>query len=383
LEPFDYSPKIVHIAKVTGIYGMEKHLLTLLPRLNGQPYELNFLILIDPTRPVADYLSLLEHRGITIHPVAIRHDFDPFCFLAIVKHLQHIKPVLVHTHLMHGDLYGIAAARAVGIKAVISSKHNDDAFRRRQPIKMVNYMLNRKTTRIVAISDWIARFTHEVEGAAREKITTIYYGIEPAQAASNRQALRSSLEIGQEDIVLGIIARLVAQKGHRYLINAFAAAVKRNSRLRLLIVGSGELEQELKKQVRQLDLQEKVVFTGYRSDTDDLLNAMDIFSHPSLWEGFGLSVLEAMNMGKPVVASNVSALPELIEDGKTGFLVPPRDVKALSDALLKLADNSSLRHKMGMSAQQRCRTFFSVDRMVQETRALYTEVLRACTGLCQ
>jgi len=289
----------------------------------------------------------------------------------------------VHTHLLHGDLYGIAAARCAGIKTIISSKHNDDAFRLRQPLIMINYLLNRNTSRIIAISAWIARFTQTVEGVAREKIRTIYYGIEPAPAAADRHALRASLNMGSEDIVVGIIARLVEQKGHRYLIDAFAKAVTKNQKLRLLIVGSGTLEEELKKQVNQLGVQEKVIFTGYRSDTVDLLNVIDIFAHPSLWEGFGLSVLEAMNRGKPVVATRVSALPELIEDTVTGFLVPPRDVAALADALLKLADNPALQQQMGTSGQKRCRSFFSVDRMIQETRSLYAEVLASQTGLCQ
>ncbi len=375
--------KIVHIAKVTGVHGMEKHLLTLLPRLNGQPYEIVFLILIDPQHPVADYLESLKQQGIATHPVAIHHDIDPFCFWAVLKYLKQIKPILVHTHLMHGDLYGIAAARCAGIKAIVSSKHNDDAFRLRQPLKIINYMLNRNTSKIITISDWIARFTQNAEGAAREIIRTIYYGIEPAQTSSDRNALRASLNMGKEDIVVGIIARLVEQKGHRYLIDGFAKAVTENQKLRLLIVGSGELEGELKKRIKRENLQEKVIFTGYRSDTVDLLNAIDIFAHPSLWEGFGLSVLEAMNMGKPVVATNVSALPELVEDTVTGFLVPPRDASALADALLKLAANPSLRQQMGASGQQRCRSFFSVDRMVQETRSLYAEVLASQTGLCQ
>ena len=375
--------KIVHIAKVTGVHGMEKHLLTLLPWLNKQPHEIVFLILIDPQHPVADYFESLKQEGIATHPVAIHHDLDPFCFLAVVKYLKQIKPVLVHTHLMHGDLYGIAAARCAGINAIISSKHNDDAFRLRQPLKIINYVLNRNTSKIITISNWIARFTQNAEGAAREIIRTIYYGIEPAQTSSDRNALRASLNMGSEDIVVGIVARLVEQKGHRYLIDGFAKAVMENQKLRLLIVGSGELEGELKKRIKRENLQEKVIFSGYRSDTVDLLNAIDIFAHPSLWEGFGLSVLEAMNMGKPVVATNVSALPELVEDTVTGLLVPPRDTAALADALLKLAANPSLRQQMGASGQQRCRSFFSVDRMVQETRSLYAEVLASQTGLCQ
>ena len=136
--------------------------------------------------------------------------------------------------------------------------------------------------------------------------------------------MRAGLGIGSDETVLGIIARLVEQKGHRYLIEAFATAVQQNRKLRLLIVGSGALEDDLKARVRHCGLEKAVLFTGYRSDTVDLLGAIDIFVHPSLWEGFGLAVLEAMAMGKPVIATRVSALPELIEDTVSGFLVAPR-----------------------------------------------------------
>jgi glycosyltransferase involved in cell wall biosynthesis len=367
--------KIVHIAKVTGVHGMEKHLLTLLPGLNKQPHEIVFLLLTDPQHPVPDYLEALKQQGVITHPISIQHDIDPFCFWKILKYFKQIKPILVHTHLMHGDLYGIAAARCAGIKNIISSKHNDDTFRLRQPLKMINYVLNRNTAKIITISDWIARFTENEEGAAREKIRTIYYGIEPVQTSSDRTALRASLNMGSEDVVVGIIARLVEQKGHRYLIDAFAKAIMEKDRMRLLIVGSGVLEGELKTQVQRKNLEAQVLFTGYRSDTVALLNAIDIFAHPSLWEGFGLSVLEAMNMGKPVVATSVSALPELIKDTVTGFLVPPQDAAALSKALLKLASNPALRQQMGASGQKRCRKYFSVERMIQETRSLYAEVL--------
>ena len=127
-------------------------------------------------------------------------------------------------------------------------------------------------------------------------------------------------------------------------------------------------------------LETAVLFTGYRSDTADLLNAIDIFIHPSLWEGFGLSVLEAMAMGKPVIATRVSALPELIEDTVSGFLVEPKDPDALAAMITLLAGSLVLQKKIGEQARQRCREQFSVERMVETTRELYGDVLASSSG---
>lgn len=367
--------KIVHIAKVTGIHGMEKHLLTLLPCLNSPAYEITFLILADPRHPVADYCRLLAQRGILTHTIPIRRDADPASFFRIVRYLRTVRPALVHTHLIHGDLYGITAAKLAGIPCIISSKHNDDAFRQHGFLKAVNCALNRNISRVITISDWVREFTHRVERVPLEMMQTIYYGIDVPRPAAERAVVRAGLGVGSEETVLGIIARLVEQKGHRYLIEAFATAVQQNRKLRLLIVGSGALEDDLKARVRHCGLEKEVLFTGYRSDTVDLLGAIDIFVHPSLWEGFGLAVLEAMAMGKPVIATRVSALPELIEDTVSGFLVAPRNADALAEAIMRLAGDTLLQQRIGEQARQRCRREFSVERMSAATAALYGEVL--------
>jgi glycosyltransferase involved in cell wall biosynthesis len=381
LSASDKKKKIIHIAKVTGIHGMEHHLLTLLPRLNSPAHEITFLILTDPRHPVDDYCALLAQRGVMTHTITIRHDIDPVCFVRLVRYLRMSGPALVHTHLIHGDLYGIPASRLARIPRIISSKHNDDAFRQHGVLKLVNCALNRNVTRVISISEWIRMFTHRIERVPLEAIQTIYYGIETSQPPAERDAVRGQLGIGRDETVLGIIARLVEQKGHCYLIEAFAKALQQNRNLRLLIVGSGTLEDDLKDRAQKAGVSHKVIFTGYRPDTADLLSAIDIFVHPSLWEGFGLSVLEAMAMGKPVIATRVSALPELIEDAVSGFLVAPKDADALAVMITRLAGDTLLQQTIGEQARQRCRELFSVERMVEKTRALYGEVLALPSGM--
>lgn len=375
METAGSRKKIVHIAKVTGIHGMEKHLLTLLPQLNSTSWQIIFLLLIENHNPVSEYLALLEKNGIMVHTVTIRHDVDPICFWQIVLFLFKAKPSLVHTHLVHGDLYGIIAAKLAGIKHIVSTKHNDDDFRQRGFFKLVHHVLSTYTARIITISAWIRQFAHAVEKIPCEKMCTIYYGVAPPKVSRDRESLRAELGFRNGETVLGIVARLTEQKGHRYLIEAFARAITKNSRLRLLIVGSGELEDDLKRQVQNQYIEHLVTFTGYRSDIYEILNAIDIFIHPSLWEGFGLSVLEAMAVGKPVIATHISALPEIVEDTVTGLLVSPKNVDALADKILTLASNPLMIKQMGEKGRERCETHFSVERMVQATRTLYDEVL--------
>jgi len=366
--------RIVHIAKVTGVHGMENHLAALIPQL-GRRFDSCFIILTEPGLPVIDYQNLLKHRGVSVHNLIIRCDIDPLCLVSIVRLLKKLSPALVHTHLIHGDLYGITAAKVAGIRAVVSSKHNDDAFRHNRFIRALNVRLNRNTDRIIAISEWVRRFENEVEAVPLDKITTIHYGLEALRPAASARSIREELGFTRQDVVLGIIARLVEQKGHRFLLEAFEKALAKNEKLRLVIVGEGALDTQLRRLVQKKGLDGAVRFTGYRTDVAEILDAVDIFVHPSLWEGFGLSILEAMAMGKPVIASRVSAIPELVEDGITGFLVPPTDTGSLARSIVKLAGDTGLRKQCGQKAHERWKTCFSVAAMVDKTATVYENLL--------
>jgi len=172
-----------------------------------------------------------------------------------------------------------------------------------------------------------------------------------------------------------IVGRFVDQKGHKYLIDAFYRARQKNRSILLLIVGDGELKDELRQQVKERGLEETVIFTGYREDTERILSIIDIFVHPSLWEGFGLSILEAMSKGKAVIATKLSAIPELVIDGETGVLVPSKKTNPLSKKILELSENTELRNRFGNNGRERWKKMFSVDKMIRETGNYYDELL--------
>jgi glycosyltransferase involved in cell wall biosynthesis len=178
--------------------------------------------------------------------------------------------------------------------------------------------------------------------------------------------------------LLGLVARLHRQKGLGDLLAAVAWVRERVPDVRLLLIGEGELRDELEAQARALGLSGAVIFAGIRTDVAEIVAALDIFVLPSLWEGTSNAVLEAMAAGLPIVATAVGGTPEVVVDGVTGLLVPPRDPSALAGALVTLLQDADLRHRMGRAGRERVKQYFSLERMVRRTEALYEELLSLC-----
>jgi len=176
--------------------------------------------------------------------------------------------------------------------------------------------------------------------------------------------------------VIGTVGRLVPQKGHRYLIDAMPMILKAVPKARLLIVGRGGLQAQLEEQVSGLALSRHVRLAGRRRDIPRLLAAMDVFAFPSLWEGFGIALLEAMTMELPVVASDVDGIPEVVQDRITGILVPPRSSVPLAEALIALLNRQALARAMGKRGKERVLAHFTIDQYWRKLDELYQSLLR-------
>jgi glycosyltransferase involved in cell wall biosynthesis len=366
--------KVLHVFKITGISGSENHLLTLLPGLVKKGVKIQVVMMEEPGKPVVKFAEILENSGIEVFRVAIGLDLSVPVFFKIRKIIANQKPDIVHTHLIHGDLYGGLAARSAGIKRIVSSKHNDDEFRNRFFMKSINRFINHRTCRIIAISNAMKEFSIRNEGIDPGKIEVIHYGLVDFEKSLRDKNLRKKLGYGPEHIVFGIIARLTKQKGHRYLLEAFARVQSRHDCARLLIAGDGEMRGELERITRKLGLEKKVKFLGIREDTADIYHVLDIFVHPSLWEGFGLVFLEAMSFSLPIIATKVSAIPELVEDGGNGILVMPQNSHVLEKAMLDLIENPEKRLRLGKTGKKRLRAIFGVDNMVEKVFDVYEKV---------
>ncbi|MEO1288558.1 MAG: glycosyltransferase family 4 protein [Chloroflexota bacterium] len=368
--------RVVHLIKAKQIGGAERHLLMLLPALIQREVDAHLLILVEPDNPMDDLFAEAEARGIPAEAIVVKGTVDALIVNRIRAKLNDLKPDILHTHLIHADTFGLAAAKLANVKYLITSRHNDDDFRSKRVVKWASGMMWSGFDACIAISDAIKQFAIEVEGAPPEKVYTVKYGIEHESLSqsyfeSARADLLAELNLSDDVQLLGMACRLVEQKGVTYAIDALQRIHNQFPNAHLVIAGDGELMLELIHLVAQLELTDHVHFLGWRGDVPRLMAALDIFLMPSLWEGFGLVALEAMSKRRPVIATRVTALPEVVADGETGLLVPPQNSIALAEALQTLLADRSLRSHMGLVGEDRVEQLFSVARMADETVAVY------------
>ncbi len=373
--------RVAHIIKVTRISGAERHLLVLLSALRRRDVDAHLLILVENDKPMDDMVSEAQDRGIPIRRLTIHRDYDLSLLFNIRRALREIKPDIVHTHLIHADLYGLLAAKLAGIRSVISSRHNDDQFRFHPMWRRISPMIWRMTDGGIAISAAIKHFMLEVEDAPRHKISIVNYGLEhewipDEDLRAARDSLCVELNLESDALLLGMVCRIVEQKGIPYALQAFQRVSDCFSAANLVIAGDGDLRPQLEALAQELGIDAKVHWLGWRGDAADLIAAFDVLLLPSLWEGFGLVLLEAMSRRVPVIASRVSAIPEVVVHGETGILVEAREVDELARAMTRLLEDRALRQHMGLLGAARLEERFSVERMVNGTLAVYRKCLR-------
>ncbi len=366
--------RVVHLSKVTGIAGSENHLLALLPGLRARDVDARLWLLVEPGKPVQELINRASALGIPTTRLTIRHDADITLIWRLARLLRRERPSIVHTHLIHADLYGTIAARLAGVPYVISSRHNDDRFRYRLPVRLLNHLLWRYTDTGIAISHAIRDFSIRIEGAPAERIQTVHYGLDPATLPAlptARHDLRANLGLPSETVLLGSVCRLVEQKGLSYALRGFAAVAAEFPQAHYVIAGDGPLRQSLQREAEALGIARRVHFLGWRRDAYAVFAGLDIFLAPSLWEGFGLVLLEAMAYHLPIISTRVSAIPEIVLDGETGWLVPPRDASTLAKAIRVALTDPAERQRRGTAGRLRLEAHFTAAGMVEHTLALY------------
>jgi glycosyltransferase involved in cell wall biosynthesis len=332
-----------------GIGGSERHLLTLLPALAERGVDVVFVGLDDPRSDPSDFYDALRVP-------ALRLPSDP---LILPRLIASLRADVVHTHLVHADVFGGIAAKLRGAR-LVSTKHNDDPFRV-GAFRYVERGLARAADRIVTITESLRRFTVDQVGVPEAKVETIHYGLDglPEPWGENPP---DDVPAGAR--ILLSTSRLVPQKG---VDQAVRALPELPNDVVLVVLGEGPERSALEQLAHELGVWERLFLPGRVPDVASWLRRASVYVHPARWEGFGLGVLEAMHAGLPVVATSVSSLPELVVDGETGLLVPRDDTAALGRAVVAALQ----RPRLGAAGRKRARTEFSVERMASRTAALY------------
>jgi glycosyltransferase involved in cell wall biosynthesis len=345
--------RVVHVHRMRGIGGSERHLLTLLPALAERGVEPLFVGLDDPDWDARDFYDALRVPAIRI---PAPRDLDPLLLLRLARAL---RADVVHTHLVHADLYGAVAARLRGA-ALVSTKHNDDPFRL-GAFRYVERALGRAANRVITITDALRRFTIEEVGLRPDKVETIHYGMDDLPAAWGDNPPD---DVPDGARILLAVARLTPQKGIDVAIRALPLL---SDDTVLVVLGEGPERDVLGRLAHELGVDHRVRLAGRVPDVAAWLRRATLLVHPARWEGFGLGVLEGMLAGLPIVASNVSSLPELVVDGETGILVLPNDPSALALGIASALEQPQL----GAAGRERAHREFSVARMAEHTVALY------------
>ena len=325
-------------------------------------------------------ISKQAHLRRAIHPW---HDLK--AARSIRQTLRDFKPDVVHTHSAKGGLLGRKVAWGLGVPAVVHTVHGAPFHPFQNPLSREFFRRCERWAagqchHLVCVADAMTDLMVDANVAPREKFTTIYSGmdVDPFLAADDhRSEVRRRFGFEDHHVVIGKIARLFHLKGHDDLITAAARVVAANPNVRFLLVGDGILRQELTQQISELGLAEHFVFSGLVPPTEvpAMIGAMDALVHTSLREGLARALPQALIAGRPVVSYDVDGAREVAINDETGYLIPPRQIGRLAEALGRLASDAELRHRLGGEGQRRFTDRFRHQTMTREIRALYERIL--------
>jgi len=362
---------VLHLQKVAGISGSEAHLISLLPRLKERGWDIRFLMLHEHEPGAWDFARELTARGIPLDAIPLAADVDPIAFLRLGAYLARHRPTILHTHLVHADVYGQLTGVLTGVRVRVSTKHGFNEFRENPGFALGDRAIATFAHAHIAISRGLARYLEEVEGFDGGSFEIVHYGIEP-------DGTPHPYEGGEPRLLC--VGRLIPIKGHIVLLRAFAEARRQIPGLRLDIAGRGPLEPALRALAKELGVDDAIRFLGFVTPVQRAIEDAAIVVVPSMGEGFGMVALEAMERARPVIAAEIGGLGELVEEGVTGLLVPPGDAAPLAQAIVRLAGNLPEAAELGRAGRRRALAQFLQERCTDRTELLYRGQLESRGG---
>ena len=350
--------KIVHVIGRLTYGGAETLLLDLCRKIDKSKFQAKVYVLQDDNPLEKQF----HDAGIEVEFFHKNGKFDFSVIDRLVKSFKKDKPKIVHTHLFAADFWGGRAALKAKVPHLISTKHDilSEGFWR-------NYFgrkIRQKFEKVIAISKATQEYLIKQEKLDVHQIEVIYNGIDRNKFLVEKPSL-----FRHQGLVIGSVGRLSKEKGHKHLVRACRLLKNRN--WKLVLVGSGPLEKELKNSVRHLGIEDKVSFVGAVDDVRPWLEKMDVFVLPSVSEGLSLAVLEAALAGKFLVATHVGGVPEIIQNKENGLLFKPKNIEQLVRHLNWVDDHRELSAKMASRLQSEVAEKFDINKIIKQYQALY------------
>jgi glycosyltransferase involved in cell wall biosynthesis len=346
------------------------------------------LLTVNGLRAIGHRAALVAHpngelrrraaEGLELIPLAPRTEMDLSAAWRLSRLMKRTRPDVVHAHDPHGVAMA-ALALSIGSGAAASRAMPPLVASRRVDFHLKGNSLSRWKHRqvdcFIAASEAIRQMLLG-DGIPPERTITVHEGIDVDHVAATPAVnLHEALFLPHGAPIVGNVAALVPHKGQRYLIDAAHLVVQHAPDTRFVILGEGELREHLEKHVHEHHLEKHVLLPGFRTDVLGCIKAFDLFVMSSVTEGLGTSLLDAMAAARPIVATTAGGIPEIVEDGVNGLLVPPRDARALADAILRALRDADLRRRLGDAGFARVNERFTVERMVAQTAAAYEQIV--------
>jgi glycosyltransferase involved in cell wall biosynthesis len=360
---------VLQLLATGGNGGAQESYTGLLLRLDRSAYEVRALSLSSGSA-----VQRLRRLGLEVE--VIDEADDEAAVRSLTAYLVRNEVDLLHAHMYRAEVVGARAALAAGTAVVMATVHSS-RVRSAEDIATLAALTPVMDRLIVPSASIVAKVRGEGRGGASFSVIPNGVDLDRFDLPVTACALRREFSIPARAPLLGVVARLEPEKGHRYLIEAMPAILRGAPETWLVIVGEGSLEGELRALAASLPLpaRNRIVFTGRREDVSAITGDLDVAVLPSLREAQGISILEAMARRKPVVASAVGGIPEVLTNGVDGLLVPPADPAALADACIRLACSPELRQRLGEAGRATVEARFSLDAMVRRIEELYDEEL--------
>lgn len=377
--------KVLHLISSKGFFGAENVVFTLAKEQKRQGIEVFIGTFLDAKHPHCELVEKAQKCGIPTALFTCGNRFNLSTIIAIRKFIKQNKIQVIHSHNYKSNFYSLVCAIGLKTRKVVTCHNWTTNELKMNLYKELDKALLNWFDRVVVVSD-ILRDEVVKSHVSEKKIRVIYNGVdcEALQTAvrnsgdeESRKTTKNRLGIKDDEKIIGTVGRLSEEKGLEYLIKSFAQVAAQISAVKLLIVGDGPLRERLLAASRALKIDEKVIFTGYRSDAAELLSLMDVFVLPSLYEGLPMVILEAGVLKKPVVASDVGAVSRVIDNESLGLLVRPADEDKLTQAVVSLLKDERQARLKGENIFVKVENNFSAEKMARDYREVYESICRA------
>jgi glycosyltransferase involved in cell wall biosynthesis len=360
--------KILYFLNSTVRGGVEEHVLSILEKLDRSQFE---PVLVAPKELIALIEKELNAYNVPSYAVSIFNWLNIGEINKFSKILKEERPLIVHSHLFYATMFAAPITKAVGGIRVVDTAHIREAWRKGiKKAYFIDRLIYRDVDHIIAVSHAVKNYLIEVKRLPPQKITVVHNGVHLEKFQSI--APRSS----NGRLTFGVIGRLEVQKGHRYFLEAVKLLGDKAKNARFNIIGEGSLRASLEAMAKQLGIDDRIKFSGFRSDIVKAFDELDVLVLPSLFEGLPLVALEASAMGKAVIVTNVDGSPEAVAHNETGIVVPPQDSAALEAAMERLIMNRGQIEIFGRKARERVARGFDVKKQVKETEAIYLKLIK-------